>query len=91
MSVCDPTWTFVFGVALLRYLGSLTSHEDTERPMYYQVISQCTQSLKNLEGGADLSEANLSGANLEGVSLVKVQLERRTSAKDQLESVASVR
>jgi hypothetical protein len=56
MSVCDPTWTFVFGVALLRYLGSLTSNEDTERPMYYQVISQCTQSLKNLDTCLDKAE-----------------------------------
>jgi hypothetical protein len=56
MSHSDPTWIFVFGVALLRYLGSLTSHEDTERPMYYQVISQCTQSLKNLETCLDKAE-----------------------------------
>ena len=55
-SAFDPTWTFAFGVALLRYLGALTSHEDTERPMYYQVISQCTQSLTNLETCLDKAE-----------------------------------
>ena len=37
-------------------ISSLTLHQTRTDPMYYQVISQCTQSLKNLETCLDKAE-----------------------------------
>src|SRR5260370_35504165 len=53
----DPTWTFEFG-GFTTYVFRLADVPPRRGRtlMYYQVISQCTQSLKNLETCLDKAE-----------------------------------
>jgi ATP-dependent DNA ligase len=59
-----PEWEYELKLDGSRAIGVRTAHtaqlwsrnEKEDPPMYYQVISQCTQNLKNLESWLDKAE-----------------------------------
>jgi hypothetical protein len=55
-------------------ISSLTLHQTRTDPMYYQVISQCTQSLKNLETCLDKAEQHAAAKKFDVGVLMTTRL-----------------
>src|SRR5260370_4301803 len=75
MSDDDPIWTFGFG-GFTTYVFRLADVPPRRgmTPMYYQVISQCTQSLKNLETCLDKAEQHAAAKKFDAGVLVTSRL-----------------